>query len=82
MIQPAYGFDASDKPVEPPAGYQLLALGDIIKRGDIPFDVYSGWIKPDRIPKRPSQCHYPNLDYHYQARSHGRWTAWARPLTK
>ncbi len=67
-IQPEYGCDAEDKKVKPPRGHKIIKFGDILKKGDRPFDVYSGWLTSD----------FWNSMYHYFARSNGRWTTWAR----
>ena len=68
--QPEYGFDAQDKKVTPPAGYEILLEGKVIREGDVPFDVYAGWMKSDG-------WHWVNRCY---SRSEGRWTTWARPV--
>ena len=68
-VQPLYGFDANDAVVNPPKGYKILNQGEILKQGDIPFDVYSGWFKG-----------YDGISHHYQARSAGRFTTYARPI--
>ncbi len=43
-VQPQYGFDANDVVVKPPKEYRILSQGEVLKQGDIPFDVYSGWL--------------------------------------
>jgi hypothetical protein len=78
--QPAYGTDSNDEKVIPPKNYYLIPKGETLLAGDIPFDVYVGWIKPKKPPKNPKRCKYPNLYYHRTAISDGRWTAWARPI--
>lgn len=77
--QPAYGLDASDRGVVPPEGYELVPEGAELQRGDVPFDVYSGWIAPEKKPRNHEKCGYPDLRYNSRAFSSGRWTAWARP---
>ena len=67
MPKAPYGFDAYDNPVECLDGYTLLDRLTFLEKGDIPFDVYSGWLKNTFNPR-----------YHIQAISSGRWTAWAR----
>ena len=79
-VQPKYGTDANDDAIVPPEGYLLLNKNDPLKKGDIPFDVYSGWLKRGKTPRNPSRCKYPDLRYYYYAISDGRWTAWARPV--
>lgn len=69
-VQPKYGTDAQDNPVTPPAGYVVLPESTVIRDGDIPFDVYAGWMQPDG-------WHWINKCY---SQSDGRWTTWARPL--
>lgn len=68
--QPAYGFDIHNKQVEAPKGFTILMENRILQKGDIPFDVYSGWL--DAV--------FYNSNYAYSARSSGRWTTWARPI--
>lgn len=80
--QPPYGKDANDCNVVPPIGYILVLLNDLLITGDVPFDVYAGWLAPKRPPRNPAACEYPDLRYHSSARSDGRWTAWARPLAR
>lgn len=82
--QPKYGTDSNDIKVTPPKGYYLLEKGTRLLAGDIPFDVYSGWLTRGTPPKDPTRCKYPNLRYNTTAVSEGRWTSWARPkpLTK
>ena len=79
--QPPYGLDASDRPAAPPNGYELVSEGGELKRGDVPFDVYSGWLVPEKKTRKPEKCNYPSLRHQSHAFSAGRWTAWARPTT-
>ena len=81
-VQPEYGTDAKDEDVIPPPGYFIIPKNEALKLGDVPFDVYSGWLKPDKIPAEPEKCLYPNLKYTNIAISEGRWTTWARPSVK
>ena len=69
-VQPEYGHDAQERIVPPPAGHEILPEGKVILEGDVPFDVYSGWMRSDGWDW-VNHCH---------ARSDGRWTTWARPL--
>jgi hypothetical protein len=69
-VQPAYGHDASDNPVNPPRGYRVVPWNTRLQIGDRPFDVYSGWLSAgfaDHAAKNGS----------YTA-SRGRWTVYAR----
>lgn len=75
-VQPKYGFNAEDVAVVAPPEYVLLEKNVKILPGDIPFDVYSGWLWTDQggLPKNnwysKNGCH---------TSSEGRWTTWARP---
>lgn len=64
-----YGFDAFRNKVVAPEGYAIIPEKERLKHGDIPFDVYSGWLN-DKF----------NEKYHNQAISEGRWTTWARKI--
>lgn len=71
-VQPAYGFDAQDKPVSPPPGFKIVPDGTELSPSNeyMVFDVYSGWFKPDDFDQRNR--------HHCQSR--GRWTTWAVKL--
>lgn len=69
-MQPSYGCDAENKPLEIPAGWVLVPQGWPIQVGDVPYDVYAGWLEPT-----DSRWHAING---YRAQSSGRWTAWRR----
>lgn len=79
--QPQYGKDASDSGVVVPIGYELIRENGELRHGDVPFDVYSGWLIPEKLSRDPSKCKYPDLRYNSHARSDGRWTTWARPAS-
>lgn len=68
-LQPEYGHNAYGNEVTPPAGFEIVKLGEVIERGWMVFDVYSGWMKPDNY------C----ADNKFHTRSNGRWTTWAKP---
>jgi hypothetical protein len=71
MTQPEYGHDCSMTPIQPEAGYAIVPKGEVIQKGDKPWDVFAGWIKSDGYHARNE----------LQARSAGRWTCWERPVT-
>lgn len=68
MAQPHYGFDCDGEPIQPETGYIIVPGGEVIRKGDKAFDVYTGWMVTD--------------DYHakneFRATSRGRWVAWER----
>lgn len=63
-----YGYDAYGNKLKDPGGYHILDRLEKLQQGDVPFDVYSGWLSEEKFNSR----------YHLQAVSEGRWTAWAR----
>jgi len=65
----AYGNDAYGTIVEALNGYIIIENLEDLQDGDIPFDVYAGWLIDFKI----------NRKYHLQAINEGRWTTWARP---
>jgi hypothetical protein len=75
-VQPNYGYDASDTAVVAPLGYTILERNVKILPGDIPFDVYSGWIVPE-ASEQPYNSWHSRQGHHTS--SVGRWTTWARP---
>lgn len=71
--QPLYGHDAYEKAVPPPPdGFRIIAEGDPIPMGTLVWDVYAGWMASGSYHAERG-CH---------ARSHGRWTTWAAPVTQ
>ena len=65
-----YGRTPEDEPVPEEPGWRLLDDGEVILKGDQPYDIYAGWIKSDGY-------HAKNK---HHARSSGRWTAWRRKI--
>jgi ribA/ribD-fused uncharacterized protein len=70
--QPEYGYDAEGEKVNPEDGFRLLPKGELIRAGDKPFDVYSGWLDI-------GYNHFDARNGHF-THSHGRWTTWERNM--
>lgn len=66
-----YGEHADGQSIIPPYGTEILPIHTKLTDGDIPYDVYAGWLETTSY----------NSLVHTYAVDDGRWTAWARPTS-
>ena len=68
-----YGHDAYGNKLEAEEEYKILNKGEIIKEGDKPFDIYSGWLES-------SSAYFEIRNGHHANYRGGRWTCWERKI--